>query len=459
MRTPFPALPLLATALALSVTACGDGKGSKSSSGPTIDVVTPASGTVGTQVTIDGNRFGGDQGAGQVFFGGVPAATIVAWSDDVIVASVPAGAYPGNREITIETGGGDLSDAAAFQVVLPRAFYVNTDHVAEPNEIAGFSVSSTNSVAPLPGSPWVQSANGPGYGGYGGTAALHEGTRRVFTTAADRVFASDIDPQTGVLTTSGVLVLPAAEFPSEVTVDATGTRVFVAAYQQSRIFVADVGSDGTLTEIGASPFPAGSGAGITGIELSLDGTRLYANNEELGEVRGFSVAANGDLTELDGSPYALADASFSVERAPGSDRFYAAVSSSGFIQVFEPLSNGDLAENVSLRTDVEDVLVLAFTEDGTRLFAVTFGSDLHVLDVDPATGELSPSPLPFTIGGVLAANILRASRDGSLVFVKENLEDEIHVLEVLPDGTPGAVSGSPFTLPLDSNGSGIASTF
>ncbi len=58
------------------------------SEGPRIRSVTPKSGVVGTEVTIEGSGFGGAQGTSTVTFGGV-GAKASSWSDTEIMATLP----------------------------------------------------------------------------------------------------------------------------------------------------------------------------------------------------------------------------------------------------------------------------------------------------------------------------------------------------------------------------------
>jgi hypothetical protein len=68
---------------------------------PQIISLNPASGIVGGLVTISGSGFGNFQGV--VSFSGV-AAAIVSWTDNSIVAIVPAGAFTGNIAVTTRNG-------------------------------------------------------------------------------------------------------------------------------------------------------------------------------------------------------------------------------------------------------------------------------------------------------------------------------------------------------------------
>jgi hypothetical protein len=66
----------------------------------TISAITPASGAIGTQVTITGSGFGASQGTSTVSFNGV-AASVTNWSDTSISVSVPSGATTGNVVVTV----------------------------------------------------------------------------------------------------------------------------------------------------------------------------------------------------------------------------------------------------------------------------------------------------------------------------------------------------------------------
>jgi hypothetical protein len=64
-------------------------------SGPVISSVTPASGSVETQVTITGSAFGSTQGTSQVQIGS-QVLTVSSWSDTSILATIPDSATSGD---------------------------------------------------------------------------------------------------------------------------------------------------------------------------------------------------------------------------------------------------------------------------------------------------------------------------------------------------------------------------
>ncbi len=86
------------------------------SGAPAITGVSPRSGAVGTEVTIDGSKFGASRGTSYVSFGSVQAASYNLWGDTRIRCLVPAGAI--SRPVTVTTPEG-TSNGVDFVVPLP----------------------------------------------------------------------------------------------------------------------------------------------------------------------------------------------------------------------------------------------------------------------------------------------------------------------------------------------------
>lgn len=112
-------LSILVFFLLLAATGCGGGYGTPSGGGssPNIASLTPASGPVGTSVTIYGAYFGASQGSSTVTFNGTPA-TPTSWSATNIAAPVPTGATTGNVVVTV---GGVASNGVTFTVTTASA--------------------------------------------------------------------------------------------------------------------------------------------------------------------------------------------------------------------------------------------------------------------------------------------------------------------------------------------------
>jgi len=81
---------------------------------PVITALSPTSGAIGSNVTITGNLFGTTQGSGLVRFG-ASVATVVSWSNQQIVATVPNSVAAGATQVVV-TANGFASNAANFTV-------------------------------------------------------------------------------------------------------------------------------------------------------------------------------------------------------------------------------------------------------------------------------------------------------------------------------------------------------
>src|SRR5438046_2383698 len=89
----------------------------------------------------------------------------------------------------------------------------------------------------------------------------------------------------------------AADF---IYVNNNGRPNFISAFQ--------VASDGTMTPVPGSPFPTGGSGGVcfdiaSTKTIHPHGGFLYATNWSSGSVSGFSVASDGSLTPVPGSPF------------------------------------------------------------------------------------------------------------------------------------------------------------
>jgi regulation of enolase protein 1 (concanavalin A-like superfamily) len=93
----------------LSFTVTGSGGGS----GPTVSLLSPQAGIVGSSLTISGSNFGTTQGGSTVTFNGTEA-TPTSWSSASIAITVPTGATTGAVLITVD---GVASNGANFTVL------------------------------------------------------------------------------------------------------------------------------------------------------------------------------------------------------------------------------------------------------------------------------------------------------------------------------------------------------
>src|SRR5262249_31190758 len=85
---------------------------------PTITGITPTSGPVSAQVTVNGSGFGTTQGTSTLTFNNQPAASITSWSDSQIVATVSTSTSSGSVKVT--NGGVPSNTNIYFTVPAPQ---------------------------------------------------------------------------------------------------------------------------------------------------------------------------------------------------------------------------------------------------------------------------------------------------------------------------------------------------
>lgn len=244
--------------------------------------------------------------------------------------------------------------------------YVN-DNTAGVNTVAGFTRHSNGTLMPLPGSPFVAGGAGKGalIGSQGALQATDDGRYLLVADAgSNQISVLRVLPNGSLLQAEGSPVssggstpisiavhgglvyvanagsagtgssysgftinagghlspipgstvsLSTTANPGDILFNSTGTNLVgieVGTTDPStfRIDSFNVGSDGRLTTAPGSPFAA-EGAGPFGSEFSpTNPSRLYVSNAHggtgNGSVSAFSVAANGSLNAIGGSPYA-----------------------------------------------------------------------------------------------------------------------------------------------------------
>jgi uncharacterized repeat protein (TIGR01451 family) len=232
--------------------------------------------------------------------------------------------------------------------------YVNNQDVA--NSISGFAVSSTGSLSPVPGSPYLT-------GGIGSTTTCIGLDRIIVSAPQNLLFVSNSGDQTisvfQINSASGSLTAAAGSpVPSGLTLDlcqgislaATPDGAFLmassngqiqtfaigaggaltpaattanccsptismkisahgqllAVSNETSVSIYSINADGSLTPSASSPFPRTGTGLVSGLDFSCAGDRLYGGEASFASsiiTDGWSVAPDGTLTPLAGSPF------------------------------------------------------------------------------------------------------------------------------------------------------------
>ena len=288
--------------------------------------------------------------------------------------------------------------------------YVN-NNVSGPNTVSAFSVDANGALTPIAGSPFATGGSGVG-GGFFAANRATIGTAGKFLFAANEqssnISVFSIDPATGVLAlVPGSPFLTGGGSGSGVSLGVTPDNQFLFATSSgsNNITVFSIAPNGTLTAIAGSPFAVG---GIPdGIKVSPDGRFLAVALISTDAVAIFTIASNGALTAVPGSPFPAA--------------------------AFGAVAGVDINCSGSLLFGGEATVA------GTNIDVFSMGSN----------GALTPIPgSPFNNQGTGDnSNAVVLSPNDKQLFVSNQVSNTITVFDVASDGALSLVAGSPFAAP------------
>lgn len=173
--------------------------------------------------------------------------------------------------------------------------------------VSAFAISSTGGLSAVSGSPFPAGSGAE----FMAFDAVHK-LLFVSNQSANSVSEFSVNTATGALTAVPGSPAATGARPTAVAVDQAGRFLFVAQQAANSIAVFGIGTGGALTPVAGSPFPA---ANPFGLSMNPAGTVLFASNfpdssvSDLNSVSAFSIAADGALTPISGSPFADANSS------------------------------------------------------------------------------------------------------------------------------------------------------
>jgi 6-phosphogluconolactonase len=186
------------------------------------------------------------------------------------------------------------------------------------NTVSGFGVDHTTGVltpigTALPPTPVCANSsvcsNPVGLGVNSGGQflfVLNQGAVAPATPAPATISVFSIDTARGLLTPIAGSPFPFASLvapnPQFLVVSPTSGLVYVSNGASGTISGFSIGANGTLTEVAGSPFSVG--ADITGMTIDSKGLFLYAADQVNNKIASFSIQSGGTLTPVAGSPFA-----------------------------------------------------------------------------------------------------------------------------------------------------------
>ncbi|MEU2441695.1 beta-propeller fold lactonase family protein [Streptomyces rubradiris] len=229
-----------------------------------------------------------------------------------------------------------------------------------------------------------------------GTGFFDKGGIVTTYTVADNGIPSQTGQPVNIGASSGLMMS---------TVSADGRNLYVSDYRQGQIVRLALGSDGTPS---APLERVPTGAGPCFPTISPDGKHFYNVNELGGNVSGFSIAADGSLTPVSGSPFAAGSTPHSVTITPDNRYMYVPNVLSHTIDGYEVQANGALTKlgnsPFPSGADGDSPARTFLSPDGKHLYAVDIASGaaphtakLHTFTIG-ADGRLTESAPAYDTG-------------------------------------------------------------
>ena len=295
----------------------------------------------------------------------------------------------------------------------PDNFVYTNDDIGGPNSVSGFSVASDGSFTLIPGSPFL--TGGAGVSGYG-----YYATQRVTaTTVGNFVFASN------------------------------------TASNDVSVFTVDTNT-GALTLVPGSPFPVGGSPGGFGIALGVTPNSQFLIAANGGTVTVFSIAGDGTLTPIAGSPFPLLAESFGIAVSPDGRFLALGEGPTGQpvefqVEMMSIDSDGSLASTGGFPTtggSVATGVAINCASDLLYLAEANFGRTIVDGYSISTTGSLTPvpgSPFENSLGqnsNVVLLDRIHGARD-KLLFVSNQDSDTIESFKLAKGGSLSLVGAFP----------------
>jgi len=330
--------------------------------------------------------------------------------------------------------------------------YTNNDRV--PNSISAFSVAANGALSPVAGSPFLTGGNGAG-GGFFAADRITTTVVKDFLYAANsgsnNVSAFGINPVTGALTP-----VPGSPFATGGVADGSGTsltatpddKFLIAANGGSMtITVYSIAANGALSQVAGSPFPSGASGPLADAKVTPDG-KFLAVSSSPGSLSMFSISPTGELTPAPGSPLLDTGAS-GIDCNCGGTRLYVALNGTTFakVDVFDIGLSGTLsriAGSPFIGPGANSNVPL-LSPDDSKLFVSNQGNNTVTAFDVAADGSLTTVPgSPFPVPGTISPSGMATNPTGTLLYTAD-FNNLISGFSIAGNGTLVPVAGSPFS--------------
>lgn len=336
--------------------------------------------------------------------------------------------------------------------LMAQGTFVYTNNDRSPNSISALSAAANGALSPVPGSPFLTGGNGAG-GGFFASNRITTAVVKDFLYAANagsnNVSAFSINPATGALTP-----VPGSPFATGGVADGVGMsltatpddKFLIAANGASMtITVYSIAANGSLTQVAGSPFPSGAGGPLASAKVTSDG-KFLAVSSSPGSISMFSISATGALTAVSAFPDTGAAG---IDCNCASTLLYMAINgvAASKVDVFDIGLGGALSRIAGspFTGPGTNSNVAVLSPDDIKLFVSDQGSNtVTVFSVAP-NGSLTLVPgSPFPAPGALDPSGMATNQAGTLLY-SADVNNLISGFSIAANGTLASVPGSPFS--------------
>ena len=341
----------------------------------------------------------------------------------------------------------------ALRVVAQGTFvYTNNDRV--PNSISAFSAAANGSLTAVAGSPFATGGDGAGGGSFGSnrvTTAIVSNFLYAGNSGSNNVGAFSINPGTGVLTS-----VPGSPFATGGVDDGNGMSLtttpddrflIVANGSSMTISVFSIAGNGALTPVAGSPFASGAAGPLVSARVTSDG-KFLAVSSSPGSIAMFTISATGALAPVPGSPTADTGAAGIDFNCAGTQLFVAISGvANSRVDVFNIGSGGTLSRIAGAPFDGPGMnsSVAVLSPDDSKLFVSAQDSNSVTVFNVASNGALTMvAGSPFAVPGAVNPSGMATNQTGTLLYTAA-LNNMINGFSIGASGALTSVVGSPFS--------------
>lgn len=338
--------------------------------------------------------------------------------------------------------------------LMAQSTFVYTNNDRNPNSISAFSAAANGVLSPVPGSPFITGGTGVGGGFFASnriTAAVVKDFLYAGNSGSNNVSAFSIDPVSGVLTP-----VPGSPFATGGVADGIGMSLtatpddkflIVANGASMTITVFSVAANGALSPVAGSPFASGAGGSLASAKVTSDG-KFLAVSSAPGSISMFNISAAGGLTPVSGSPTSDTGAA-GIDCNCASTQLFVALNGNpnSKVDVFDIGLSGALSRIAGspFASPGANSNVAVLSPDDSRLFvSAQGGNSVTVFSVLSGGALTAVAGSPFPVPGALLPSGIATNQAGTLLYTAD-VNNLISGFSIGPTGALTSVPGAPFS--------------